>query len=44
MSHLLDVITQHPHLKGRIQEIVARQDFTEQQKMAHIQRIVREKT
>jgi len=42
MSVLLEVIQQHPNLKHRIQEIVARKDFSEAQKMAHIQQIVRD--
>ena len=44
MSVLLEVIQQHPNLKSRIQEIVSRNDYTEPQKMAAIQRIVREKS
>ena len=44
MSVLLEVIQQHPNLKSRIQEIVSRSDYTEPQKMAAIQRIVREKS
>ena len=44
MSVLLEVIQQHPNLKSRIQEIVSRTDYSEPQKMAAIQRIVREKS
>jgi len=44
MSVLLEVIQQHPNLRSRIQEIVSRSDYTEPQKMAAIQRIVREKS
>lgn len=42
MSVLLEVIQQHPNLKTRIQEIVSRKDFSEAQKMAAIQQIVRD--
>ena len=44
MSVLLEVIQQHPNLKSRIQEIVSRTDYSEPEKMAAIQRIVREKS
>ena len=43
MSVLLNAIQQHPNLKSRIQEIVSRTDYSEPEKMAAIQRVVREK-
>ena len=43
MSVLLGAIQQHPNLKSRIQEIVLRADYSEPEKMAAIQRVVREK-
>jgi len=43
MSVLLEVIQQHPTLKSHIQEIVSNKTYTEAQKMAAIQRVVREK-
>jgi len=42
MSVLMEVIKQHPSLKSRIHEIVSRKDISEAEKMAQIQRIVRE--
>lgn len=42
MSVLFEVIQQHPSLKTRIQEIVSRKDYSEAQKMAAIQQIVRD--
>ena len=44
ISVLVNTIQQHPNLKSRIQEIVSRTDYSEPQKMAAIQRIVREKS
>ena len=44
ISVLVASIQQHPNLKSRIQEIVSRTDYSEPQKMAAIQRIVREKS
>ena len=40
---LRDMIQQHPNLRGRIQEIVSRKDMGEEQKMAAIEQITREK-
>lgn len=42
MAVLLQVISQRPQLKTKIQEIVGRKDFSEPQKMNAIQQIIRE--
>ena len=44
MSALLAVIQKHPDLKTRIQEIVSCTDYSEAQKMALIEHIVRDAT
>ena len=44
MSELLELIQKHPDMKKDIQAVVDRTDYTEQQKMAAIHRLVRETT